>query len=280
LLTLKLLALSERLALRFNLVLVSAGTGGRRNWVYFADRCTGANRSKLRCGATRFGGYRFGAGGAQPSTCSGRCLGRSPVQARRAGGTQLPVQFRGRHRDHRVALVGMGKSPAYAQGRRADRPIGSGTAGNDSDRTRRRTGFDAVRTLSLPQGGPVRGGSRSCSHSPYHLYHHALGGRRPAVGPSRAGRTPLAGGRQGIGGLGLDCPHGRQRERRCRCASVDAGMGIRPNGVWRTVVLLLDDGASALAWDGAVRDWGLRGGSFSFPDLLITGWPTFGDCRP
>ena len=95
LLTLKLLALSERLALRFNLVLVAAGVGALAGVGYtLLTGSAGADGAKLH---RRFAGARrngAGAGRDQPAAGRGRGADRAAVPARkRSPGASFQFSF-------------------------------------------------------------------------------------------------------------------------------------------------------------------------------------------
>lgn len=105
LLTLKLLALSERLALRFNLVLVSAGAGALAGIAY--TLLTGAQVLTVRsCIAALVVLLGIALGRFDQSAAGGGpCPHRSPFPPRRARRPQLPVQPRCGHGDWATQMV-------------------------------------------------------------------------------------------------------------------------------------------------------------------------------
>jgi len=116
-LALKLLALSGRLALRLNLVLVAAGAGAVAGIGY--TLVTGAqvpDDKKLCRSAACAWRDSAGARGDKPEVGSSRGCRRAYVPSGSIGGTQLPVQLRRCHRHHRPSFLLMGPPGTDATG--------------------------------------------------------------------------------------------------------------------------------------------------------------------
>ena len=121
-LTLKLLALSERLALRFNLVLVAAGVGrARRHRLYLADRSAGADGAELHRGAA--GAWRNCAGPRrdQPRLVAVGALVVLLFRPEALAGASFQLSFAAVTAIIALAFVGLGAAHAHAAGRRAGR---------------------------------------------------------------------------------------------------------------------------------------------------------------
>ena len=107
LLTLRLLAVSERLALRFNLVLVAAVRGAGRHRLYAADRHAGADVA--RAASPRFwflAEWRWAAIAISLQARRSRRARCASVPPGSAGRRQLPDEFRRGDLDHRAPSFG------------------------------------------------------------------------------------------------------------------------------------------------------------------------------
>ena len=123
-LSLRLLALSERLALRFNLVLVSAGFGALAGIAY--TLLTGAQVPTVRsCIAALLvlGRDRARPRRDQPAPGRGRGAGRAVVPARSDRRRQLPAELRRGDGDRRATLAAIGPCAVPAARRGIGRAI-------------------------------------------------------------------------------------------------------------------------------------------------------------
>ena len=116
-LSLRLLALSERLALRFNLVLVSAGFGALAGIAY--TLLTGAQVPTVRsCIAALLvlAGIALGRDAISLRLGRGRGAGRAAVPSRSDRRGQLPAELRRGDRDRRSILAAIGPRAFPAPG--------------------------------------------------------------------------------------------------------------------------------------------------------------------
>jgi ComEC/Rec2-related protein len=181
LLTLKLLALSERLALRFNLILVAAGVGALTGIAY--TLLTGAQVPTVRsCIAALL-------------VLAGIALGRDAISIRLlAVGALLVMLFRPEAlagasfqlsfaavASHRASFERLGAADVRPPRRRDSRANRPGAVGHGRHRPGGRARADPVRALPFSQSGALRRRGQHHRHPADDVRHHAARGGRAAA---------------------------------------------------------------------------------------------------
>ena len=242
LLTLKLLALSPMLALRFRLVLVAAAVGALAGIAY--TLLTGAEVPTVRsCIAALL-------------VLAGIALGRDALTLRLVAvgalvvlllwpeslpGPSFQLSFAAI-----TAIVALHEHPRIqALLSRRDEGIvarsGRLMLGHAPHRPGRRDRPGADRPVPFPPGRPLWRCRKRHRHPAHHLRHHAARGAGPAVRPGRPRRALLVADRQGPGLPALAGPRGVRRARRRCPAAGDAARRLRPDGGGRSVDLPVAD---------------------------------------
>jgi competence protein ComEC len=242
LLTLKILALSPALALRFRLVVFAAAAGALAGIAY--TLLTGAEVPTVRACI------------AAILVLLGIALGRDALTLRLVATAALvvlllwPESLPGPSFQMSfaaiVAIVVLHDAPPVRrllERREEGLPakLGRGLLGPRPHRPRRRAGADPDRLVPFPPGRPLRRRRQHPRHSAHHLPDHAGRGARLAARPRRPRRAFLVAGRQGLVAAPLARPHHRRRAGRRRPAAGDADRRLRARRRGRAVAVPVAD---------------------------------------
>ncbi|CAA9486922.1 MAG: DNA internalization-related competence protein ComEC/Rec2 [uncultured Sphingomonas sp.] len=179
LLTLKLLALSERLALRFNLVLVAAGAGALAGVGY--TLLTGAQVPTVRsCVAALLvlAGIALGRDAISIGLIAAGALVVLLLRPGGAGQSQLPDELCGRDGNRCAAFDRLDATTAPAPRRGAAEPGGALAVGHGADRACSGSRADSAGLVPFPPGWALRRCREHCRHSTDDLCDHAAGSGR------------------------------------------------------------------------------------------------------
>ena len=270
-LTLKLLALSERLALRFNLVLVAAAAAAAAGIGY--TLLTGAQVPTVRSCV------------AAVLILAGIALGRDAISIRLiAAGALVVLLFRPEALAGAsfqmsfaavtaiVALHSTAGRAVFSSGvKRASWPGSAASiVRNDRNRPRGRGRADPPRALPFPPLGPVRRRREHHRDSADDLRHHAARSRRFAVRRSRMGPAFVVPVRRRDRRTPAVSRTRRFRARSSHAAAVDAALGVRADDRGRDLAMPVEQ-ARSMARARALPGRSGRRGVRPVPDLLVTG---------